>query len=306
MVPPAATARALLARSALVGLLVTVAPACTSTLSAAELSRMLREQDVRTIALEATCTVVSPYSAQRTVPFVKLVEENLAAVSALFDVVLPGPVMVFLEAEEMEETEVEVDSHGREVHISGLRPPHRHGVLGAFGGNELSILVIVPRDREVVLDDGRTMTGVFLFDHEGTVRHEVAHLCARLAGLEGPTWFDEGLALEVESWRHEHGRRVPRAGDPIAIARDLPRRSVATLLDWEEDGADLLAGRADVFLEGRPLAHALMRFLLERVEGGDLVERLRAVLVLSRAELLRLEPAWHRWLDGGSGGDRET
>ena len=95
-----------------------------------------------------------------------------------------------------------------------------------------------------------------------------------------------------------------QAPSSLVVAQNLPRRPLMRLLDWTEDGSEVLAGREEAFVEGRPLAHALMRFLLERVAHGTLAERLASIALLDRAALLALEDEWHRWLDVGGCDDR--
>lgn len=266
--------------------------------SAVDASRSLRAASVRTVAIEPTCTVFSPYDAVRTQGYVERVVATLGLVGDVFEAELPGPLYVVLELEEASKLRADGDAS-----VAGTPAPH--GVLGAYGrldGESPSVLLFVPRDGELVLEDGRTVAVRYDRDPGTTLRHEIAHVFADQLGLDGDTWFDEGLALELESMQPVRGQLVPVAlPETIEVARRLPRVPMTSLLDWSERGARVLSGAEEAFVEGRPLAHALVRFLLLREEQGSLVERLRAVKELGRDELLAVEEAWHAWLDAPTG-----
>jgi hypothetical protein len=161
------------------------------------------------------------------------------------------------------------------------------------------VVIYVAKDLTSKRKDGRRVVQRFNHDYESTIRHEITHVCAWAAGLKGPVWFDEGLAFELQTSRVLRGRLVPRSEPKtIAIAkrfhRDFP---LSRVLAWTEDTQGIEDGHSDVFKEGRPLAHALLRFLLTRIGGGSLRERLDAVHALSHEAILALEPDFHAWLD---------
>ena len=86
--------------------------------------------------------------------------------------------------------------------------------------------------------------------------------------------------------------------DTLQQAKDLHGAfTIADLLDWVEDSEAVTHGVEEAFHEGRPLAHAFMRFLLERTEGATLRARFERIHALPRAELLGHEDEWHAWLD---------
>ncbi len=104
--------------------------------------------------------------------------------------------------------------------------------------------------------------------------------------------------------RVEDGALHPVRAEPhtIAIARRIHAdHDLADVLDWHERGDLLHRGDEDVYRAGRPLAHAFLRFLLERTPGTSLLAKLRRIHAMPRAELLALESPWRAWLVDESG-----
>lgn len=191
---------------------------------------------------------------------------------------------------------------GEELHFE--RPPERpsdHGVLGIEGqaGDRDVVGVYVSADRTRELSDGRTVTETFTFGRETeTLRHELTHLVAGRAGLDGPQWLDEGLAQLFEHGRLEQGElETDRAAPSLVAARErFDRTTLNLLLAWEESHAGAVQGL--VFDAGRPLAHALAVYVVESGEGS-LPERVRSLAALNDAEVLALEAGFCEWLMAG-------
>lgn len=283
-------------------LLLGLLPGCAVSMSMEDLSHSLRRAEVRTLAVEPGFTLVSPYDSARTADFARQIRCNLEAISRVMKVEFPREVTAYLEPLDVED--VEDGFADAELRIQGpWLPPTKHGVRGAAGkavhGDGFIIVIYVPRDREDRLPSGRIVTGSFRFDHEPVIRHEIAHLCASLAGLTGPTWFDEALAQDIQYMELEDGRFHRRAYPATLAYAQLIHHEfrLEAVLDWEEQGELIAQGQAAVFDEGRPLAHSFLWFMLQRTPGDRLVDRYRNIHSLDRAELLALEDEWHRWLD---------
>lgn len=160
-------------------------------------------------------------------------------------------------------------------------------------------VVYVAADSVRTLPDGRTLTGIFTFPEDlETLRHELTHVVAKRAGLDGSQWLDEGLAHLFEHGRVQDGELVTdRAVSSLALARDeYSGTTLNLLLPWEETEAEVMQGH--VFHAGRPLAHALAVYVIEST-AGTLPERIRHLAALDDAEVLALEPAFRAWLVAG-------
>ncbi|MEM7517847.1 MAG: hypothetical protein AAF368_13105, partial [Planctomycetota bacterium] len=212
----------------------------------------------------------------------------LLALEAEFQTELPRPVLIVLTP--VEDAESEEEESIRSI----------HGVEAYAIASENTIVFFVAPGAESREDE----------DHlERTLQHELAHLVASRLGLEGKTWFDEGLAIELE-YADRHEERLFRVPEPETL--QMARRvhdtvGLAEVLHWAESGSAVLKGEEEAFWEGRPLAHSLMRFLLVR-QGADFGERggfLEALLDIHRlneSEILALEGEWHAWLEEGRSG----
>ncbi|MCP3920317.1 MAG: hypothetical protein GY711_32730 [bacterium] len=274
-------------------------PACRS-ISVEQFAAAARNSGVRCVAVEPDMTVVSPYAPGRTAEYVDLFRDSADAIFTAFGVE-GTDLSVYLEPVDM--PGFRIDESGDHFELEGVQRPAHNGVVGLAGerrGSDGHVIVLyVPKDQAVRTADGREIRGTFRFDQGSTVRHELTHIAANLAGLEGPTWFDEGIAIEISSMRVEGGVLLPGRGDSLSLAaarRIHAEHSLEELLAWQERGDRLHRGDEDVFRAGRPLAHALMLFLLQRVQGDTLLESLRTIHSMSAAELLGLEDDWHRWL----------
>jgi hypothetical protein len=260
----------------------------------------LRAEGVRSIAVEERFIVYSPYAGVDTQRYVAAANRALDDLEQGMGIPLGAPVIVVLVPRPVEGMVVTVT--GDTLHFEGApeRPSDR-GVLGVAirSGERDTVVVYVGAETVHTLSDGRTLTGSFTFPEDLlTMRHELAHLVAERAGLEGPKWLDEGLAQLFEHGRLENGALVTeRDALPLAAARELyAETSLDVLLGWEERYDDMVAGR--VLHAGRPLAHALAVYVVEGDEGS-LPERLRRLAALGEADVLALEPELRAWIEAG-------
>jgi hypothetical protein len=260
----------------------------------------MRAAGVRSVALEERFLLYSPYEPARTQRYVGAANGALDDLEQGLGVPFGPPVIVVLVPRPVEGAEVTVE--GDQLRFEGApERPSDHGVMGVAGssGERDAVVVYVPADRVSVLADGRKLTGGFAFPEDLEVlRHELAHVAAARAGLEGSQWLDEGLALLFEHGRMENGVLVTDRGAPeLAAAREhFAETSLSELLAWEEDQEDRVAGR--VWRTGRPLTHALAVYVVESGQGS-MPERVRRLAALSEADLLALEPEWRAWMTAG-------
>ncbi len=257
-----------------------LAAACRCTVPLDDALGDLREAGFRTWTASDDVSLITPWDAAATSELHARAEADLRAVERAFDVTLARPLD--LRVISLPPAEPAGDSDAR---------PSLHGAVGH---------TLPDHDGLVLYSSVRPTRPLEAL--ERTLRHELAHLAARRLGLAGPTWFDEGMALQFETAR--------RLGDTLVFELDSEllgqaRRvhalvEFAELLDWDEDGRRVAGGLDEVFLPGRPLAWSLVRFLLERDPDGPLSSRLARIRALRRDELNALEPAWRAWLDASA------
>lgn len=275
---------------------------CTLAVPLGEFESALRSDEVQTVIFEPGFTLYSPYGPKRSDALARDVRVNLAAVEAAFGVSFDEPIRVIAVPLELKGFETE-HRDGTFTVRGALNSPTHRGIGGFTArpsdSDRPTMVIFVAKDRERTLPDGRVITETFRFNVEPIIRHEAAHLFAARALLDGVTWFSEGMALEIENMTLEDGALRPKPLPlTLQVARKNHRRwSLASVVDWEEQGARISEGEEEPFWMGRPLAHALMRFLLERHQKAPLPEQFRAVRAMSRQEILALEPEWRRWLD---------
>jgi len=275
---------------------------CRSVVSLQELADIARRVDIRCLAVESDMTVASPFSPEYTDGLLRKVRTNLEAIEALFEVDVPSTLVVRFVGIEMPNLRMQEDGEGG-FDLEGLERPSVHGVVGFAGGaqeNPTVTIYVVP-ESAVTLNEGKQASIIFYFHSaDDTIRHELTHVCAKLANMDGPTWFDEGIALELE-YREmdEAGVLVPTSMPrTLRLARDQrDSYSIDAVLDWEEQGERIHAGEEQPFHFGRPLAHALMRFLLERTPGKNMRAKLERILATDLDEIRALGPEWKTWLE---------
>ena len=259
----------------------------------------LRGEEVRTLVLEEGFSFYSPYDARRTAQLARMIAANQRAVGRHFEVGFDRPLRVVAKPLEMEG--VEIEALGGLIRVSGSpTPPTLHDIGGyaTRSGGTPTVVFFVAKDTRTPREGAVELTTAFLFDYSGTVRHELAHLHAARAGLEGPDWFDEAIALEVELSDLTAGELVsPATPATLPVAAEACRRfGLADLLDWKEDGDAIARGEQEPFVEGRPLAHSYLRFLLRHLDAAPGVTAYRRIREMDRGEHLALEESWRRWL----------
>jgi len=260
-----------------------VVAACLATASAcraplpvpneAELRRA-----ARSVVHEATFTLSSPYDDATTADYAASVRDEIGLVRRLFRDDGTKPVRIYLAPIE--------DDSGRALQF--WQTPSHRSLKGAATEGEFAF-VYVPRSVEpsAALASALSLRG-------GTLRHELAHLYAARAGLAQATWFNEGLAEEVESM-NESGSELVQNPFPATLL--LARKTAGPdtlrrLLAWRL-GDDL----SDVDRSCRYVwAHALLRFLGEARSDPGFEARTRAVMELDPEAIVAQEPEWLAWL----------
>ncbi len=252
-------------------------------LDPAALEREFRAQ-TRTVVLDEALDLRSPYGEDATAPYLEVVRTEARLVRELLDVPSAPPIRFTLAA---------LDGTGAEL------PPWvragRDGVAGAHwsarrdgSDSQGFAFVYVPAD-----ESQARMRATLAHT---LIRHELVHAYADRNGLDGPTWFAEALANEIEGMSVRGDRLATQVFPSELIrARDSAGPgSVARLLDWRHTDDITAAERARRYAE----AQALLRFLLERAPGTGLVERARAVRALQPEAVAACEPEWLDWLAG--------
>jgi hypothetical protein len=250
------------------------ASACRSGLgypSEAELRR-----DAKSVVHDPDFTLYSPYDAAASADFANSVRAELGLVRALIPDADATPVRIYLAPIEGGE---------------GLHPwesPSKQSLKGAATEGEFAFVYVPARiAASSALERATHLRG-------GTLRHELAHLAAHRAGLAGAPWFNEGLALEVESMRKEEGALHAHPFPPhLLLARQSAQAgALGELLRWDygDEMSDSERSRRYVWAE------ALFRFLLERQAPGDFLEQARGIRGLGEPALRELEAAWLQWI----------
>jgi hypothetical protein len=276
---------------------------CGTTLSLRELDRLNRSTDALTIVLDPAFSLYSPFSAVATLDYRGLASSEVALVTGLFALEPTEPIPIFLQAVEGIRPRVSMD--GGVFRVDSVAEHPLHGVEGV-SGRDLVVVYVEP-PFTTMSDDGRRLEGSWSADeYRGTLRHELVHYCAGLAGLDGDLWFNEGLAHAVQLGASETaGGVLVRTHQPtrVAAAR-LPdeRRSLARVLSARENVPAIQAGKEHPDPDVRLIATSFFYFLLERRPEPGFRESVRAIRALSRAELLALEPAWQAWLEDAIAG----
>lgn len=253
---------------------------CTSTRppSPEEIESALRER-LHGVVEEPGFVLRSPYGDEATRPYATVVRRELDRVRECFGDSSAVPVRIYLVP--VSESEAPAPDE-----------PWRHAARGGFEGaaheSGFAFVWVRPEaDPRQAMVDAETGSS--------TLRHELAHLFMRRAGLAGKTWFNEGVAQHVEHAQvldgtmrpHPFPRELLQARDQFAAG------DVARLLAWSLHGDELTAEeRASRYAK----SEALLRFLLERSSGADFVARLREVRALDEKGVAALEPEWRAWL----------
>lgn len=272
--------------------------ACAATVEIEELDSLIRSSEARTILLEPGFSLYSPFAHVPTRDYLALVEEERGLVARLFGPGSLDGVVVWLVPVEGLQPGVTIEDDAIRF---GPRSAPAPRVLGISGGRTVVVRVEPPSTLEI--SDGRRIEGNWAAEtYREVLRHELAHVAAHAAGIDGETWLDEGLAHAVELARVEGGELVVDArAAPIAGAADVPRgqRALAPVLDYAEDLATIERGGELAHPHGRQLATSFFVHLLARRGEGSFAEKARAIAQMSRAELLAEEGEWQEALDAG-------
>ena len=280
-------------------LLVQSLSGCGS-LSVDEMADAARQADIRTLVVEPDFAVASPFEPGYTYRLLKLARRNLVAIEALLEVDVPSNLTVHFVALEMPKAEVRSDGEGG-FDLKGIEVPSDHGIRAYartwFGSR--SVTIYVAPEVDLSNSDGGLQSVIFDFDSESSIRHELAHICAFEAGLDGNTWFNEGLAEEFESRKLDNDGALPMTALPrnLQVARKQHGPySIDDVLDWDENVSRVSAGKEKPFYLGRSLSHSLIRFLLDRTPGKSLREKFERILDMKDREIRALEDEWKAWL----------
>ncbi|HVS18964.1 MAG TPA: hypothetical protein VMT18_10225 [Planctomycetota bacterium] len=273
-------------------------------LSLAEVDDLQDGIGVRTVLREERFTLWSPLDVETSRAWAELVARELPAVEGAFDPARLVPERLQVLLERVEAQAIPIPAEGGSVTVQIYPRGSRHGVLGHASGDVVTLFLAPPNRFRLgsghVIEsetDPASLTSV--------LRHELAHVAARRAGLELATWLSEGAADVVEGLELREGELVDAGPSPEALerARALERGEwrVAALLDWSESGARVTRGEEQVDLPRRQLCGLYVRWLLGLRGDGralrDLADRLAALDRRTRAELLAGEPAWRAWLE---------
>lgn len=271
---------------------------CARTISVLRLDDLNRTTAARTVVLAPEYSLYSPFELGRTQRFVELVDQELAAVTTLFEYDPPEPVVIWLEAVDGLAPLVTTSADGESISV---RMPARHPLNGIEGLSYSRVAIVyVDRPQTIHLASGPVEGGMSAATYASTLRHELAHVCSAALGLTTEDWLSEGLAHEIDARDLVDGVLVP---DPDAVrlrdAAALPRsrRSLPALLAWGEDVAGIRSGRVPATPDSRRLAHAFVYFLLQRDPEPRFAQKLEGVRRLSHADLLALDGEWQDWLD---------
>jgi hypothetical protein len=274
---------------------------CNIALEPPVLAESLRDNDFRSLNAEPDMVVMSPFSPRMTAALIDQVRQTREAVEVLMDARLPKELVVTFRSVEDPDAEWIEEVDGTWT-LKGVGRASAHGVVGYHTGTTdmPTVALFVPAPAKATRRWGQVDRIEFTFGLDSTIRHEFAHACAKQAGLDGDTWFDEGLAEEIEHRTlNEVGRLVPaRSDDSLRIAkRHHAKYTIDDVLDWEENGWNIAQGDEEAFRHGRPLSHSLIRYLLGRTPGASLQEKFHRILALDKETIRAMEPEWKAWLD---------
>jgi len=162
--------------------------------------------------------LTSPYDAAATAEFARVVGEELERVEALLGPAGGAPFRVHLVPLDAAHTD------SRDPDMAALFPARGGRPGAASESGDLFIYVAAP--------GGGPSAFVQAEMRRDTIRHELTHVVAHRAGLSRAAWFDEGLAMEIESMTVDGGRLRER---PFPAALFIARNAA-----WSGTIAELL------------------------------------------------------------------
>ena len=260
-----------------------------------------RPPGVRCLAFEPDMTVSSPFDPGYTQGLIDEVRRSLRAIEEALEVECPSTLRVEFETVEMPEVRMTQLPDGS-FDVEGFRTPTLHGYRGyaAFDPDAPKIKVYMAPEGKATLHGGGEASAILQIDSDSLIRHELAHIGVHLAGLDGPTWFNEGVAEEFEAREFDATGELVPVEMPASMQRALARYddySLRDVLEWNEDFRAASTGDEKVFRMGRPLALALLRFLLQRAPETGFRARLEWIRALSDDRVLALEGEWRAWME---------
>jgi hypothetical protein len=267
---------------------------CSLAIEPTELDAALRNAGVRTVLFADGLSLYSPYEAVPSRGYLEKLLAERDECFALLGVESDEPVQVWLRVDPGLGLDVRM-LDGDRMQVEGASLRTDAGINGMAG--ELQVILLVDAPNELVLADGRTLTGSF--DPEqfrGTMRHELTHVATHLLGLPQVSWLQEGIAHAVEFAPAADGRLRfdPPPKELLWAAQLEPEaRSIDALLTWQATNPPGPDERAM-----RLLAFSLVAFLLEREPAATLRDGLLRIGALEPAELRALQSAWSDWLTG--------
>lgn len=281
---------------AIMALGIALLPSCATSISLEELDRLERSLAAQTVVFNDDYALWSPYTLEDTQEWVQQTEEELAASRLLFGATTAGRLQILLSP--IAGLGERFAEESAKIRVTPPHPHPLHGVAGQAYGRQ--IIVYVTPDRTFTVDGQSRRVHRSAGDFRSTLRHELAHVHANAVGLTGGTWFTEGVADLVQSLVLEDGKLVDRGPDKATLdfAGTLPREQwgVVRLLDWREYSDRIRSGDEAVDQASRTLCGLFVRFLIECQSQSSLVDNLRAVQRVERAELSGLDTQWRSWL----------
>jgi hypothetical protein len=237
-------------------------------------------RDARCVLEEPEFTLFSPYDAAASAHYADAVRAEIGLLRPLIPDAGTTKVRIYLAPL--------ADEQGRTP--EPWQTPSKRSLKGAASEGEFAFVYVPARiEDSSALERAAFMSG-------GTLRHELAHLYASRAGLARAPWFNEGLALEVESMRSAEGALHAHPFPPYLLVARMHAQpgALQQLLRWSytDDLSDSERSLRYVW------AHALFRYLFEQQAQGGFLERARAIADLGEQALLAREPAWLAWLAG--------
>ncbi len=237
-------------------------------------------RDARSVVEDAQFTLYSPYDARSTADYADAARDEIGLLRTLIPDAGATKVRVYLAPI------AEDAGRARER----WQTPSSRGLKGAaFEGDFAFVYVPARIEASSSLERATYMRG-------GTLRHELAHVYASRAGLSRAPWFNEGLALEVESMRPAGGElRAQPFPVYLSAARKWAKPGMLQqLLRWSYADELSLTERSLRYV----CAQALFRYLFEQQSGGGFLDRARAIAELGEPALTAREAAWLEWLAG--------
>lgn len=268
---------------------------CTVTRTVPDVDALVRQSGARTVLIEDTLSLWSPYEVPRTREFLEEIRTRRDEVFGLFELDAGAPLIVRLRVNPgfAVEATAESGAEGDRMRIQRVSFQPEGDVLGQ--ATDDYVCIEVDRLAPLRLADGRSIeTFLGVSSYTRTIRHELTHVAAMRLGVRRLGWLGEGLAHAVE-WLPVEDGRFPLASAPVFhLAAALPhdREAFDALLRWEQ-----AFPVTDRDRHARALATSLVVFALAREGTPNLRENVLRLAARSDAELRALHADWSTWLE---------